>query len=610
MAAEPDYVSGTISLTNGAVEFTGTGTGWLLAQFKAGDTIIDITGATEYMGVVATIDANGAGTLTKAWEGPTLVDAAYRMRYQPDGARVSAQARNLIELLGNGNLQAVAGLSGSANQVIMFTGPGAMTTVPRTDLVSGVAYDVQVDLLTDRDAYDGQAEGFAVLVADVGDGRAAVYSKASASSADWTDPAYVTGPVGPSPTFDVSSTTTLNPGDDATFAVTPVLGGYEIDVGIPAGRGQTPMGDYNPATGYVLDDAVLYNGSTFVALGATTGNAPPTLPTTSNAYWQLLARQGIDGMGTVNSVAAGTGISVNLADPTTPEVSVVAFTGDSGDGGALGGVPPPIAGDAAAGKVLGAAGGWVVPASVPRGHLSGLALSNNAVDATNDIDIAAGECASDGSSPALMTLPLGITKQLDAAWAVGNGSGGLDTGSIANTTYHIWLIKRSDTGVVDALFSTSASAPTMPEYYDSKRRIGSIVRVSAAIKAFAQDGDEFLWKTWAADLIGTSMGTSPTTRVLTVPTGIKVRAILNVGSAGSGEDSRGMLYSPDENEPVGANQFNFGFSNVSSPGQTQNWLSMEMRTGTSSDIKSKNNASSASIQLWLVTRGYIDKRGR
>ena len=125
-----------------------------------------------------------------------------------------------------------------------------------------------------------------------------------------------------------------------------------------------------------------------------------------------------------------------------------------------------------------------------KGHINGLTLSNNATDATNDIDIAAGEAAED-SGGILIKLSSGLTKRLDAAWAVGTNQGGLDTGSIANTTYHVWLIQRSDTGVVDALFSTSPSSPTMPANYDLKRRIGAIVRVSAAIKAFYQYGDVF-----------------------------------------------------------------------------------------------------------------------
>lgn len=159
-----------------------------------------------------------------------------------------------------------------------------------------------------------------------------------------------------------------------------------------------------------------------------------------------------------------------------------------------------------------------------RGLLNGLTLSNNATDATNDIDIATGSAGSDGTTPVLMTLSSALTKRLDATWAVGSGNGGLDTGTIANTTYHVWLIQRSDTGVVDALFSTSATSPTMPSSYDRKRRIGSIIRESAAIVAFRQNGDLFL-RTRATPRTSTSAFSSALLSV-NVPTGINVRPLL------------------------------------------------------------------------------------
>jgi hypothetical protein len=89
----------------------------------------------------------------------------------------------------------------------------------------------------------------------------------------------------------------------------------------------------------------------------------------------------------------------------------------------------------------------------PTGHLWGLGLANG-TDAVNDIDIAAGECR---DSTGTVNLVLGsiLTKQLDAAWAVGSNAGGLDQGSIANATYHMHLIERPDTGVVDAIYSLS-----------------------------------------------------------------------------------------------------------------------------------------------------------
>ncbi|TBG78625.1 hypothetical protein ELG76_04215 [Rhizobium leguminosarum] len=176
-----------------------------------------------------------------------------------------------------------------------------------------------------------------------------------------------------------------------------------------------------------------------------------------------------------------------------------------------------------------AVGGWLIVETskepIGRGHIYGLTLSNSSGDVTNDIDVAAGDCASDAGSPILMTLASALTKRLDAAWAVGTNAGGLDTGAIADTTYHVWLIQRSDTGVVDALFSTSATAPTMPANYDRKRRVGAIIRESAAIVPFTQMGDYFsravkVERDSTAALVSTTIS-------LGVPAGIVVRPVIS-----------------------------------------------------------------------------------
>ncbi len=160
----------------------------------------------------------------------------------------------------------------------------------------------------------------------------------------------------------------------------------------------------------------------------------------------------------------------------------------------------------------------------------GLTLSNNGTDAVNDIDIAAGRC-SQLSDAAPLVLASTLTKRLDAAWAVGSGNGGRDTGSIADGTWHVWLIKRSDTGVVDALFSTSATSPTMPSNYDIKRRIGSVIRTSGTLNGLTQIEDHFYYG--ATDRNDTS-AVSNTLLTLTVPTGIRVRPILNFSVAATG----------------------------------------------------------------------------
>lgn len=244
----------------------------------------------------------------------------------------------------------------------------------------------------------------------------------------------------------------------------------------------------------------------------------------------------------------------------------------------------------------------------PRGHLAGLALSNNGSDATNDIDIAVGS-ARDGSDATGMVLTSALTKQLDAAWAVGTNQGGLDTGTIANTTYHVWLIKRSDTGVVDALFSTSASAPTMPANYDYKRRIGSIIRSGGAILAFDQFGDRFLLDTPVLDISATSIGTSAVTRTLaSVPTGIVVIALLNVWVGNSTQADMvylSALASADLAPSSSAAPLNNAYGNAANVGNSGR---AEIPTNTSAQIRSRSN--SANSQLLIATKGWIDRRGR
>jgi hypothetical protein len=111
--------------------------------------------------------------------------------------------------------------------------------------------------------------------------------------------------------------------------------------------------------------------------------------------------------------------------------------------------------------------------ALPLNSISGCYLTN-AADAAHDITISAGS-ARDSTNAVNLVLASAITKQIDASWAVGTNQGGLDTGTVANTTtYYIWLIYRSDTGVVDALFSTSSTSPTMPANYNYKVLLGAV----------------------------------------------------------------------------------------------------------------------------------------
>lgn len=258
--------------------------------------------------------------------------------------------------------------------------------VPGSD--GNKTWNVQVDDLSDRDAYDNEDSGFVVLVSDVGDGRAAIYTMGDGGYGDWSGPAYQTGPAGgpgpagdgfnPAGAWDVSTTYDKNDmvshndrsfvsfaggnvgneppdtdGDNAYWQFVPAaIGpkgekgdkgdpGEKGDKGDPGNAGANGVsfiwrGAYSGVTTYAKDDVVLDNGSSWVALQETTGNAPPTLPTTSNVYWELLAAKGTDGVGTGDVVgpASSTDGVMALFDGTSGKslkAGSAPFSGDYDD---------------------------------------------------------------------------------------------------------------------------------------------------------------------------------------------------------------------------------------------------------------------------------------
>lgn len=158
-------------------------------------------------------------------------------------------------------------------------------------------------------------------------------------------------------------------------------------------------------------------------------------------------------------------------------------------------------------------------------------------DTTNDININTGG-AMDATGAYWMTLATALGKQSDVAWAVGGTTGTplgwLDTGAVGNSDYYIWLIARSDTGVVDSLCSLSSTAPTMPSNYDFKRLIGWFKRVGGTIVAFKTyetwgGGIEMTWDVPTLDInLANTLTTSRRTDAVKVPLNFSTIAHINV----------------------------------------------------------------------------------
>ena len=250
-------------------------------------------------------------------------------------------------------------------------------------------------------------------------------------------------------------------------------------------------------------------------------------------------------------------------------------------------------------------------ATAPRGYIDGLILSNDGADAAKDIGIATGEATDDGQA-VVMKLSSALIKQLDVAWGVGTNQGALDgTESVAGTPdadtwYHIWLIRRSDTGVVDVLASESATGPTMPTNYDQKRRIGAVLfDATPDILGFHQIGDHFYWDLRPDDVDDGSPGTSANLAVMSVPTGIEVMAIVVVKVADTSQVYI-VVTSPDETD-VSATEARADVGGNSAQAGDMNEL--HRKTNISGQLRYRSSQASVTW-LHLGARGWIDPRGR
>lgn len=253
----------------------------------------------------------------------------------------------------------------------------------------------------------------------------------------------------------------------------------------------------------------------------------------------------------------------------------------------------------------------------PPGHLFGLILSNDGGDTTNDINVTAGS-ARDADDTVNLVLAAEITKRIDATWTVGDNAGGMNTGSVANSTwYEVHLIRRSDTGVVDVMFTTTANRATLPTSYDSQRQIGWVRRGVATNLQFTQIGDHFTLTTQVQD-VGTGPTATATQVTLTVPPNTIARFRGSLYFAAFETASiKTVLSEIVEGNVAPQGTTGIVSLNVSNVGDTAGFYvqtagHFELRVDASSQIEHDSDlgGSTEDQRLAISTFGWIDHRGR
>ena len=242
-----------------------------------------------------------------------------------------------------------------------------------------------------------------------------------------------------------------------------------------------------------------------------------------------------------------------------------------------------------------------------RGYIGGLTLSNDGTTPNTVIDVTTG-AATSADNTTYLALGSAFTKSIASTWTVGTGNGGLDTGSVAASTwYHVYVIERTDTGVVDVLLSLSATSPTLPTNYTKRRRVGSILTDgSSHILTFYQYGDTFLWMAPIGDFTTTTLGSAGATYTLSVPSGVTVTALMVGSFSHANAFTKLLIYSP----LTGAQTPNSPLGNVTAQTEVAaNTIGFSASVLTAnSTINAVSSANSTSV--FETTTGWLDTRGR
>jgi hypothetical protein len=232
----------------------------------------------------------------------------------------------------------------------------------------------------------------------------------------------------------------------------------------------------------------------------------------------------------------------------------------------------------------------LVATDQPIGSPEGLGLT---WVSTSQITIDAGRAVIVSGSRAIAVLGSALTKSMSSTWVAGTSQGGRFAGTVSsNQTWHVFIIRNTATGAIDAGFDLSVTGANIPVGW-AGRIIGSVmIAVGSDIRGFVQTGDRFDWIGVSLDFNGATPTSTTNLQTLYVPLGIKAVAFgrLNIITAG------GTLYA----SPPGIG------SDVLST-VAGHFMPFQITTNTSRQII--YYASPGGISSQIGTRGFYHPRG-
>lgn len=262
--------------------------------------------------------------------------------------------------------------------------------------------------------------------------------------------------------------------------------------------------------------------------------------------------------------------------------------------------------------------GSSTPILVPQGvllrsYIAGDLLSNDATSPNSVLDVAPGS-AMDSTNAQMIVLGSTFYGSTGGSWVAGAGSGGSPVNKMGNglsiqatTWYHVFAIVNA--GAADIYFDTSATAANAPAGTTLFRRIGSFLTDGAShILPYYQDAHYFLWSVPKNDVSVANPGTSAALRTLSVPLGVRVKAVIGYVDDNGSTSHYDIVTSPDQADTAAAiTSANCSADNTS--GTLIATCPMEIWTNTSSQIRTRQSASGAGDTVNINTFGWYDPLG-
>lgn len=177
-----------------------------------------------------------------------------------------------------------------------------------------------------------------------------------------------------------------------------------------------------------------------------------------------------------------------------------------------------------------------IEVAMPERYFSGFGLSLNATEPSTIVDVAPGSARVTGNAVRLSAAMSGVL-QSAGVWSPGTNGNKLDRDvRVANTWYHVFVVRQIASGSADLLFSVSVNAPAVPAGYEVIRRIASIKTDSTgAIVPFINVGRKFWFVTPIRDAYATGVAAlSSLTVSISVPAGLRVLATMHVAVIANG----------------------------------------------------------------------------